>query len=76
MPSPNNPNSDNGETRHPWWKFGCAGALGAGCLVPITLALLVGMGGPLFWPIMSIPLSLVGVLVGTMIWLVLNSKRK
>ena len=58
------------EKKLPWWKFGCAGGAIGGCLVPFILMLILGMGGPLFWPIMSIPLALAGVFFGTIVWIV------
>ena len=76
MTSPNELTPEAGEKKQPWWKFGCAGAVGGGCLLPFILMLILGMGGPLFWPIMSIPLALFGVFVGTIVWAIVSSKPK
>jgi hypothetical protein len=64
------------EKKQRWWKFGCAGAALSGCLLPVILMFILGMGGPLFWPIMSIPLGLFGLVVGTIVWAIKTSKPK
>ena len=76
MTPPNDSIPEGSETKQPWSKFACAGAVGGGCLLPLILMFILGMGGPLFWPIMSIPLALVGVFVGTIVWAIVRFKSK
>jgi hypothetical protein len=64
------------EKKLPWWRFGCTGGAVGGCLVPFVLMLILGMGGPLFWPIVSIPLALIGLFFDTIVWLIVWEKPK
>jgi hypothetical protein len=64
------------QAKKPWWKFAFTGAALSGCLLPVILMFILGMGGPLFWPIMSIPLGLFGLLVGTIVWAIKTSNSK
>jgi hypothetical protein len=49
-----------------WYAF--LGAASGGCLLPLILFLVAAAfgdtGGPLFWPIISIPLALIGFALG------------
>jgi hypothetical protein len=49
-----------------WYAF--LGAAAGGCLFPLILLLIAAAlgdtGGPLFWPIISIPLALIGLALG------------
>ena len=48
--------------------YGCLGAVSGGCLLPAVLLLVFSFlgdtGGPLFWPILSVFLGLVGLVIG------------
>ena len=51
---------------------GCMGCFSGGCLLPILLffacAIFLGdTGGPLFWPIIAVPLGLIGLAVGLVV---------
>jgi len=49
--------------------YAAVGAGTGGCLVPFVLLLFCGfvfhdVGGPLFWPLISVPLGFIGLAVG------------
>lgn len=54
--------------RRPRWSFGCMGASAGGCLIPMVLFFMAAAGGdaggPLVWPIIGIPLAVVGCAAG------------
>jgi hypothetical protein len=62
------------------WSFGCAGAAGGGCLVPMVLffiaAAMGDVGGPLFWPIICVPLALIGFATGMAVYEFVKDRRK
>jgi hypothetical protein len=49
-----------------WYAF--LGAASGGCLLPLILLSIAAAfgdtGGPLFWPLISIPLALIGLALG------------
>ena len=49
--------------------YGCRGAATGGCFVPaglfIVTAALGDTGGPLFWPMLAVPLAIGGYAIGT-----------
>ena len=52
--------------------YASAGCVSGGCLLPFVLCVACGVlfgdiGGPLFWPIIAVPLGMVGMVIGMII---------
>ena len=68
----------------PWWKFGLVGACVGGLLLPLLLFALCAVrqdyGGVFFLPIACMFLFVVGapigLVVGTVVWVIVVSKQK